>query len=90
MIPFIIKMLVQKYVSVRFPASVTEETATEDAEAYFESHAEEIALKIPMIIGRFGTEGELSHSENGVSMTYKFGDPLYDVFPNVVPLAEVL
>lgn len=90
MVSMVIDMLVQKFVAVRsFPSACTSDYINSTTDAYFSANSARIAFKIPMIVGRMGSEGETSHNENGLSRQFQSADPLYDVFPDVVQYAKV-
>lgn len=91
LVDMVIKMLVERFISIKsFPSSFDESDRTSIVEEYFYENATRISFKIPEIVGRMGIEGETSHSENGTTMNFASGDPLYDVFPDVVQIACVL
>lgn len=87
----ILNMMVQKYIAIRaFPTTWTKEQIQSDVDTYFDEHCYEVANKIPMVEGRVGMEGSLSHSENGTSDTFASGDPLYGIFPDVIGFARTV
>lgn len=91
MVELIIERLVAKYVAIKqFPSDWEDTAIQEDVENYFSSNATEVAYKVPEIYGRIGAEGETTHTENGITRVFTYGDPFRDAFPQVIPYAKTI
>lgn len=84
----LVDSLVDEYKAKRnYPAYFTEEQIESDIVAYFSRKKSYIAMKvIPAMVGKIGAEGQVSHSENGISRTWETDS----CFSDVIPYCEVL
>lgn len=84
----LVDSLVDEYKSKRnYPEYFTEEQIEADAVAYFNRKKAYFATKvIPAMVGKIGAEGQVSHSENGISRTWETDA----WFSDVIPYCEVL
>lgn len=76
----LIDSLVDEYKTKRnYPDYFTDEQISADVIAYFTRKKAYFVMKvIPVMVGKIGAEGQVSHSENGISRTWEtegwFGD----------------
>lgn len=84
----LIGSLVDEYKAKRnYPAYFTDAQIEEDVTAYFTRKKTYFAMKvIPAMVGKIGVEGQVSHSENGISRTWE-ADGWFD---DVIGYCEVL
>ena len=84
----IVDSLMDEYKSKRnYPAYFTEEQIDADVSAYFNRKKAYFSMKvIPAMVGKIGAEGQVSHSENGISRTWETDT----WFSDVIPYCEVL
>lgn len=84
----LIESLMDEYKARRnYPAYFTDEQIMADVVAYFTRKKSYFAMKvIPAMVGKIGAEGQVSHSENGISRTWE-ADGWFD---DVIPYCEVL
>ncbi|MDO5540614.1 MAG: hypothetical protein Q4F83_11190 [Eubacteriales bacterium] len=84
----LIESLVDEYKAKRnYPDYFTEEQIEADVAAYFKRKKTYFAMKvIPAMVGKIGAEGQVNHSENGISRTWET-DGWFD---DVIPYCEVL
>lgn len=84
----LIESLIDEYKSKRnYPAYFTDEQISVDVAAYFSRKKTYFAMKvIPAMVGKIGAEGQVSHSENGISRTWE-ADGWFD---DVIGYCEVL
>ena len=84
----LIDSLMDEYKSKRnYPAYFTEEQIDADVAAYFKRKKSYFSMKvIPAMVGKIGAEGQVSHSENGISRTWE----TESWFSDVIPYCEVL
>lgn len=84
----LVESLVDEYKSKRnYPAYFTEDQIDADVYAYFNHKKTYFSLKvIPTMVGKIGAEGQVSHSENGISRTWE----TESWFSDVIPYCEVL
>lgn len=79
----LVNSLMDEYKAKRnYPAYFTEIQIEEDTAAYFSRKCTYFALKvIPAVVGKIGAEGQVSHSENGISRTWESDTWFFDVIP---------
>lgn len=84
----LVDSLVDEYKSKRnYPGYFTEEQIEADVAAYLNRKKTYFATKvIPAMVGKIGAEGQVSHSENGISRTWETDA----WFSDVIPYCEVL
>ena len=84
----LIDSLMDEYKAKRnYPAYFTEEQIDTDVATYFNRKKAYFSIKvIPAIVGKIGAEGQVSHSENGISRTWETDA----WFSDVIPYCEVL
>lgn len=84
----LVDSLVDEYKSKRnYPGYFTEEQINADVTAYFKRKCTYFSMKvIPAVIGKMGAEGQISHSENGISRTWESES----WFADVIPYCEVV
>lgn len=84
----LVDSLADEYKSKRnYPGYFTEEQIDADVAAYFKRKKSYFAMKvIPAMVGKIGAEGQVSHSENGISRTWE-ADAW---FSDVIGYCEVL
>lgn len=87
-LPLFVDSLFDEYRAARnYPDYFTAEQIDADVVQYFSRKSMYIAMiAIPTIYGKIGAEGQISHSENGISRTWE--DDGW--FADVVPYCEVL
>ena len=84
----LVDSLMDEYKAKRnYPGYFTEEQIDADVAAYFNRKKTNFAMKvIPAMVGKIGAEGQVSHSENGISRTWETDACFFDV----IPYCEVL
>lgn len=84
----LVDSLMDEYKAKRnYPGYFTEEQVDADVVAYFKRKKSYFSMKvIPAMVGRIGAEGQVSHSENGISRTWE----TESWFSDVIPYCEVL
>ena len=84
----LVDSLMDEYKAKRnYPGYFTEEQVEADVAAYFNRKKTYFAMKvIPAMVGKIGAEGQVSHSENGISRTWETDT----WFSDVIPYCEVL
>lgn len=84
----LIDSLVDEYKAKRnYPDYFTDEQITADVVAYFTRKKAYFAMKVvPAMVGKIGAEGQVSHSENGISRTWENEGWFADVIPFVTVL----
>lgn len=84
----LVDSLLDEYKTKRnYPDYFTEEQIDEDVTKYFKCKLSYFSMKvIPALVGKIGAEGQISHSENGISRTWE-SDAW---FTDVIPYCEVL
>lgn len=84
----LIDSLVDEYKAKRnYPDYFTDEQITGDMIVYFTRKKTYFAMKvIPAMVGKIGAEGQVSHSENGISRTWE----AEGWFDDVIPYCEVI
>lgn len=84
----LVDSLVDDYKTKRnYPAYFTEDQINADVSVYFSRKKSYFSMKvIPAMVGRIGAEGQVSHSENGISRTWE----TESWFSDVIPYCEVI
>ena len=84
----LVDSLMDEYKAKRnYPAYFTEKQVDADVAAYFNRKKSYFSMKvIPAMVGKIGAEGQVSHSENGISRTWETDA----WFSDVIPYCEVL
>ena len=84
----LVDSLMDEYKAKRnYPGYFTEEQVDTDVAAYFNRKKAYFSMKvIPAMVGKIGAEGQVSHSENGISRTWETDT----WFSDVIPYCEVL
>lgn len=84
----LVDSLMDEYKTKRnYPGYFTEEQVDADVAAYFNRKKTYFAMKVvPAMVGKIGAEGQVSHSENGISRTWE-ADAW---FSDVIPYCEVV
>ena len=84
----LVDSLMDEYKAKRnYPGYFTEEQVDADVAAYFKRKKSYFSMKvIPAMVGRIGAEGQVSHSENGISRIWE----TESWFSDVIPYCEVL
>lgn len=81
------KFVVEKYKEHRnFPSHFTEERILADMNA----HTSTIAMAIVDVYMKLGAEGELSHTENGITRQYENAYISSNVFSNINPYVNTI
>lgn len=84
----LVDSLMDEYkVKRNYPVYFTKEQIDADVAAYLNRKKTYFATKvIPAMVGKIGAEGQVSHSENGISRTWETDT----WFSDVIPYCEVL
>lgn len=83
----LIDFVVEKYIQHRnYPSYVKSEAIDDD----LYSHISTIAMAVIDMYSKMGAEGEISHSENGVTRQYESAYISTSIFIDVLPYVNIL
>ena len=84
--PFLIDFVIEKYKQHRnYPMSFTDKTIEDD----LNNHITTIAMAVIDMLNKLGAEGEISHTENGVSRQYENAYVSTNIFYDVLPYVNI-
>ena len=83
----LVEFVIEKFKQHRnYPESFTENKIEKDMHMYLST----LAMAVVDIMAKVGAEGELSHSENGISRSYENAYISNSIFKDVLPFVKIL